>query len=304
VLTIDFCDVILGGNTISDLYIYDAADTVFKYYGFEDGNPWNHSIQYRQTTVDRDTFGTDTGFSVRYAFEADNQVDLSALQVVVESPEIWTVSVNGKIVQPQPGMWWIDHAFAVYSIGDLARMGENTVELRTDRMRIYAEVEPVYVLGNFNLEATSSGWKIVEYTPLGIGNWVEQGHPLYGFEVAYTRDFEADAEGQYVVRLGQWAGTVAHVKVNGKPAGNIFAPPYTLDISGSVRPGDNSVEVLVVGSLKNTLGPHHGNPDPGLVSPWRWRNIKTPTPGDQYDLYPYGLMEEFEVLKVQAPGAV
>jgi hypothetical protein len=298
VLTIDFCDVQLGGNTLDDLHVYNAADTVYKHYGFEDGNPWNHSIQYRQMTVDRDTFSTHTGFSVRYQFEAEGDVDFSSLRVVAESPEVWTVKVNGKHVQSEPGEWWIEQGFAVYNIANQARRGDNTIELSTERMRIHAEVEPVYVLGNFNLEATSGGWKIVEHTPLGIGNWIEQGHPLYGFEVSYTKTFKADANRQYAVRLGEWEGTVAHVRVNGKEAGNIFAPPYILDISASLGPGNNTVEVVVVGSLKNTLGPHHGNPTPGLVSPWQWRNIKSPTPGDAYDLYPYGLVEDYEILGV------
>jgi len=56
------------------------------------------------------------------------------------------------------------------------------------------------------------------------------------------------------------------------------------------------VEVRVLGSLKNLLGPHFNNPAPGLVSPWHFRNVKLYPPGKDYQLIDYGLMEEFKLL--------
>lgn len=67
-LMIDFCDLELEGKTEVDMHIYDAADKVFKHYGFASGNPWNHSVQYKKAIVERDTFGSGTGFRVTYKF--------------------------------------------------------------------------------------------------------------------------------------------------------------------------------------------------------------------------------------------
>ena len=67
-LMIDFCDVEVGNEKIKDLNTYDAADKVFKYYGFKNGNPWNTSVQFKTNTVDRDTFGVNTGFTATYHF--------------------------------------------------------------------------------------------------------------------------------------------------------------------------------------------------------------------------------------------
>ena len=33
--------------------------------------------------------------------------------------------------------------------------------------------------------------------------------------------------------------------------------PYTLDISEFVKPGENSIEITLTGSLRNLLGPFH-----------------------------------------------
>ena len=47
-LMIDFCDIEVGKESIKDLNTYYAADKVFKYYGFKNGNPWNTSVQFRK----------------------------------------------------------------------------------------------------------------------------------------------------------------------------------------------------------------------------------------------------------------
>ena len=67
-LMIDFCDIDLGNGPIKDLHTFNAADTVFKHYGFRNGNPWNTSVQFRTNIIDRDTFGINTGFTATYHF--------------------------------------------------------------------------------------------------------------------------------------------------------------------------------------------------------------------------------------------
>ncbi|MBE7558991.1 hypothetical protein HS125_08605 [bacterium] len=71
-----------------------------------------------------------------------------------------------------------------------------------------------------------------------------------------------------------------------------------MDISEQVKPGDNEVSVLVYGSLKNLLGPHHA----GKVRGSAWPNMfqRAPEsgqpPGSAYDVLAYGLMEDFNLL--------
>ena len=93
---------------------------------------------------------------------------------------------------------------------------------------------------------------------------------------------------------------MAEVRVNGKSAGVVGWQPYELPIDGLVKSGQNVVEVLVTGSLKNLLGPHHGNIARGLVSPGNVRNgPEAMPPGAKYDQLPYGLMDNFQVVRVQ-----
>lgn len=292
VLTVDFCDVQIGSTWLRDIHTYFAADTVFKHHGFEHGNPWNTSVQFKQETVERDTFSTGSGFNVQYHFQISDGVDTKDLRAVVERPWLWTVKLNGTMIEPLPDVAWLDGEMRLFDIEALVRDGENTLELQANPMRVHAEIEPVYLLGNFHLEATGKGFQMVPATALKMGDWTGQGLPLYGHEIAYTMHFESEKGAEaYLLRLEDWKGTTARLLVNGEDAGLINLPPYEKNISPWIKEGQNSVEVIITGSLKNTLGPHHGKPAPGLVSPWLWRRQKHFPSGDQYEVYPYGLLK-------------
>jgi hypothetical protein len=114
--------------------------------------------------------------------------------------------------------------------------------------------------------------------------------------MSYIREYQIEnPEGSWFVNLDNWNGTVAEVTVNGSKAGLIAFPPYRADVTGFIKPGLNKIEVTVVGSLKNLLGPHHNNPAPGLVSPGSWRNVKAYPSGADYQMIDYGLFGEFRL---------
>jgi hypothetical protein len=118
--------------------------------------------------------------------------------------------------------------------------------------------------------------------------------------VAYTQRFTvAKPSGTYRVRLGRWLGSVATVTVNGTPAGEIYSSPWTLDVTKLVRAGSNDIEVTVVGTLKNTLGPHHGNPPLGTAWPSMFQKAPNPgpPPGANYSTVGYGLFEPFALVQ-------
>jgi hypothetical protein len=298
-LMIDFCDLRIGNEFIKDYNIYYAADTVFKFFGFKNGNPWNTSVQFRTNTVDRDTFGINTGFTVTYHFTIKGKPDISGLKAVVERPWLWTVSINGNEIRPENGLWWLDRSFGVFKIGKEIRPGENSLSLKVSPMKINAEIEPVYITGNFSVEPLAKGWLIEpavsSYT---LGSWQNQGLPFYSWGMTYSKEYYIDnADGKWEVSLGKWKGTIAEVTVNGQPGPVIAFPPYIADITGSIRKGRNQVDIKVIGSLRNLLGPHHNNPQAGFVSPWVWRNVKNYPSGKDYRMVDYGLFEDFTLLK-------
>jgi hypothetical protein len=298
VLMIDFCDLNVGNDNIKDLNTYYAADKVYKYYGFKNGNPWNTSVQFKTNIVDRDTFGLNTGFTATYHFKVNGKFDWSKIKAVVERTNLWTVTLNGIEVKPENGEWWLDRSFGVFNIGKAVKTGDNTITLTTSRMTIHAEIEPVYILGDFSVNPAHKGWEIdAPVSAYTTGSWKAQGLPFYSWGISYSKEFNIDnADGRWEVDLGSWNGTVAEVTVNGQKATIIAFPPYISDISGLIKPGINKINVNVIGSLKNLLGPHHNNPKPGFVSPWIWRNVKSYPAGKDYQMVDYGLLEEFKLL--------
>jgi hypothetical protein len=299
-LTLDYCDLKLGGKLEKGLYYYAAAEKVFQHHGFE-GNPWNTAVQYKTAILDRNKFGPQTGFEAVFRFTVGPGVERKGLRAVVERPELWKVLVNGRQVVARPKEWWLDRAFGVYEIGAQVKEGENTLTLVAQPMSVHHELEPVYLIGEFGLTAEAAGWKMGGAKPLAMGSWKEQGLPFYSWTVSYGAGYRLKkGAGRTVVKLGKWHGTVAEVLVNGKPAGVTGWAPYEVDITGAVRDGANRVEVVVYGSLKNLLGPHHGKINKGLVSPWSFRSAPERLPGGgSYDLEGYGLSEGFRVVERQ-----
>jgi hypothetical protein len=299
-IRIDFCDLTLNGSTDKEVYFYKAAEKAFKAHGFEEGDPWSTAVQYKTAILDRNKFGPETGFEATFRFDVAEGVNFASLKAVVERPALWKVSVNGKPVESRRGEWWLDREFGVYEIGTAVKAGSNAVTIAAKPMSVHNELEPVYIVGDFGTAPQAKGFRLVPSAALKVGPWKEQDLPFYSDSVSYTKSFSLKRGGSYKVALGKWAGTVAEVRVNGKSAGVIGWQPYELPIGDFVKAGDNRVEVVVYGSLKNLLGPHHGKITRGLTSPWSFRNGPNEMPaGASYDQEPYGLMEDFRLVELK-----
>jgi hypothetical protein len=301
VLTLDYCDLTLGGKTQQDLYFYDAQLKTFQFHGL-DRNPWDNAVQYKTNILDKDKFAPGSGFEAAFSFTIGEGVNTSSLQAVIERPELYQVFFNGQQAKPQKDQWWLDKAFGVFDIGGLARVGMNTIVLKASPFTIHTELEPVYVLGDFALKSEQKGFKLVPSSSLNFGSWVDQGMPFYASGVAYTSQFDnirkQQEAGRCFVRLGRWSGVVAQVRVNGKNAGFIAFAPYELDVTGLLTTRRNEISVLVYGSLKNTLGPHHNEPPLGRAWPGQFQQgAKGGRPGgSNYSVVEYGLFEDFTLV--------
>ena len=246
VLTIDYCDIKLGGKVEKDLYFFNAADKIFKHHGF-DGNPWVSAVQYKTSIIDRNKFADDSGFEASYSFVVDEGVNNQSMSAVIEHPELWQIQINGKKVEADPSSYWLDRKFGVYNIGENITIGENKITLVASPMTVYSELEPIYIVGDFGLEVQPKGWKLVAEKQLKLGSWREQGLPFYSDAVSYTKSYKIKLEDKrYVVKLPDWLGSVAEVKVNNKSAGIIAWPPYELDITEQVKDGEMKLQLMLL----------------------------------------------------------
>jgi len=304
ILTLDYCDLTLGDRTEKDLYFYEAQLKTFRHHGL-DRNPWDSAVQFKTSFLDKDAFPSGSGFEAAYRFTIPAGIPPGSLRAVVERPEIFQVFVNGRKCPPLTGQWWLDQAFGVFDLGSVVKAGENQITLKVSPFTIHAELEPVYILGDFGVEKRDRGFEIVAAGPLGLGEWTAQKMPFYSGGIAYSKVYSLKPDNlrgsRFVVELGSWRGAVAEVRVNGRKAGFIAFEPYRLDITEALTPGDNEVAVVVYGTLKNTLGPHHNNPRLGSAWPGSFQQGAKGgyPPGSEYSFVGYGLFADFKVIEIR-----
>ncbi len=303
VLTLDYCDLTLGGKTEKDLYFYDAQRKTFQAHGL-DRNPWDSAVQYKTNIIDRDKFPANSGFEATFWFRAvkGDAQDYSEVKAVVERPALFRVFVNDKEVQALPGEWWLDRAFGVFPVGARIVSGRNKITVKARPFTIHSELEPVYLLGDFTLTPVARGFEIRPPAAFAAGSWKAQGRPFYSAGVRYTKAFVVpqDASGSsYRLRLGSWSGATAEVFVGGKKVGSAAFAPYEVDLTGALAPGRHDVSVVVYGTLRNTLGPFHNGPPLGRAWPGSFQQGAKAglPPGSEYASVDYGLFEDFKVMK-------
>lgn len=296
VLPLDFVDLKVQGEVHQGIYFYRAAQKVFRKHGVP-GNPWEKAVQFKDEIL-RTAFPADSGFEATYRFRIGDQVP-DDLAIVIERPDLYRITCNGQPVLPS-GEWWLDPSFGKISLKGAARPGENRVTIAASPLTVWHELEPAYVLGGFSLEADQDGFLILAEREPGLGSWREQGMPFYSDCVSYTQSFDLpEVSGRYSVALGRWHGSVARVLVNGKRAGAIAWAPWECDITEFLRPGENRIEVVVVSTPRNLLGPHHSGKIRGSAWPDMFHAAPEsgPPPGRSYDLADYGLFEPFRLVR-------
>jgi len=303
VLIMDYVDLKGEKLDLKETYFMKAMRMLYDSSGFKMGNPWQHKIQYKQDYLALDTFKTGSGFEVTYHFNVAANADLktlSPLDVVIERPEIWDLYLNGTKLS-KTDKWWIDRDFFRFPVGDNLKAGANTLSLKAPKMSVHAEIMPAYLIGNFKLNPLKQGFELTTGKLSSLGSWKSQGFPFYGQKVLYTQKYSTLQNGKkYIVRLNSWKGTMAVVYVNGEKTGLITAPPYELELPASLKTGENSIGVEVIGSLKNTFGFFYKSSlDKWIIGPGDWDSAPTAIPAfSQYFLPDYGLFEPFSVVSL------
>jgi len=99
----------------------------------------------------------------------------------------------------------------------------------------------------------------------------KKGWPRDPGGIRYRKEVTVpEGAGRVFLDLGRIVAT-CEVKVGGKDAGVMIAPPYRVDVTDLVHPGQNEVEVLVYSTLANHYQtvptPYRGDPEAGLVGP-------------------------------------
>ncbi|MBU7004014.1 MAG: hypothetical protein HXS50_00510, partial [Theionarchaea archaeon] len=237
--------------------------------------------------------GEEVNVSLTFAFHVECMPH-GPCHLVIEQPEKQEIFVNGSRLEPdQDEGWWIDPSFVRIRLPPgYLRLGENEILLK----RRYGNadgIESLYLTGEFGARF-DLGHAIITAPPtkLGLGDWSDQGLPCYTSSITYTTDFEPTGEDERVfLEVPKWEGVLVKIRVNGVQAGKIAWPPHEVEITGSLREGVNRLEIEVVGSRRNLLGPLHLTERyPIWTGSGQFITDKNDWT-DEYVLLPYGLFE-------------
>ena len=121
-------------------------------------------------------------------------------------------------------------------------------------------------------------------------SWAERKEPavrFYSGHVRYSTTLHYHGENvrdRIVLDLGD-VRDIAHVWLNGRDLGVVWIPPFTVDVDGCLREGENELVIEVVNTWHNALrGADLGTPPYDGI----WTNAKYRTKGD--GLLPAGLL--------------
>ncbi|MEM2739919.1 MAG: glycosyl hydrolase [Candidatus Bathyarchaeia archaeon] len=233
------------------------------------------------------------GSKFRLRFEFQSEVDFADRKayLVVEKSREFKVEVNGIPVEDWSAGYWIDTNFLMADISGLIGRGLNTIELE-GVVGLEPELENIYILGDFGVEVSAKGAsKIVEEPrEVELGDMTHKGYPFYAGELELERVFELDrVEGCRIqVKLDRLDAALASIYLNDIKAAKLILLPYEVDVTDYVREGTNTIRIVLVGTLRNALGPlHHKLGDPDWVSPESFRDPANWT--DEYILKPFGV---------------
>ena len=227
---------------------------------------------------------------LRYEFELEDR-PAGDIHLAVEMPQRHRILVNGQEVAYTDIGYWVDISFKRIDISAFVREGRNVIELETV-FEHDTEIEPCYVVGGFAVRvqlpdpgtanapdhdadqgcelpgyrdvsrfaAEASQLRITrEENVVRNGDLVCQGYPFLAGTIALRQEVDVPSglTGRVFLQLRGLHAILARVEVNGADAGVIAFRPHEIEITRQLKEGRNRIEVQLVSSLRNVVGPLH-----------------------------------------------
>ncbi|MDO4284446.1 MAG: hypothetical protein Q4C60_03835 [Eubacteriales bacterium] len=228
---------------------------------------------------------------LRYTFYNSVQ-NTAGFRLVAENRRCEDILCNGTSVLDKQTGWYMDHGFSAFSIEALCCTGGNTIEMiyqlgndqvkdieglfETERNRFFYPVEPesVYVIGDFAVKTEAAvcheltyiragedgkrpAFEIVQEHPITrAGDLTEQGLWFYRGNAHGVLSMSGKENQRTLLRFTEVQAACVEVRVGNKSRVS-YMEPYTLDITEMLQEGENEVELILHGTNRNLLGPHH-----------------------------------------------
>ncbi len=279
-LTLDFCDVYFDGEkAYENLPVIDVLELA---NNFE-----------RQVNIRLD-------FHVKSDFDVPGETVL-----VVEEPEFFEITINGKKIEQKRLGYFRDKCFIKLDISGHIVKGDNLITLTTDFVQpqhIYdtikecyefegmvnklwfdREIDAMYLLGDFCVRSESAYYPAYNHsyvtnggfvlTPsvdtVKEGNIALQGFPFFTgkMTLAKTITLSADEIQNRSIEFTKMGAVLTKATINGTKLPTMYAAPYSFDLTGLLKEGENLIEIELTSNFRNLLGPLHVGGESYVVCP-------------------------------------
>lgn len=226
--------------------------------------------------------------SLRYTFTVSPDFSGSLL-LAAEDAEHSEIYFNGEKISFRRSGHWLDPSIRTVNIG-APRSGENVIELSRyfycseeayhvrnssvheaagNRVTVDTELEPLYILGNFEVRAQCVGTgehSSVFFRPRfeiipsaaehSLSDFTSEGFPFFAGALTARIHFFGEEGKRYRLHFGVPSAIVVSVRCNGREEGVAAHAPYTVVLQNA-RPGENEAAITFYSSLRNVFGPSH-----------------------------------------------
>lgn len=224
----------------------------------------------------------------------DYHINLDAVPTDVhlacETPEIFTISVNGAVVPKEIDGYFADKSFKKIDITSFLKLGANTISFDCDfiqspefyenlkkayvfeseknKLTYDIEIEAIYLVGDFTVK-TDGEWEDLDnnagrykgnftidkpVTSLSIKHIEKQGYPFFSGQMVLEGEIDIQGSDPLLV-IDRKGVNALKVEINGKQktiiTGNV------IDLNQFNAQGKCNIRLTLINNLRNLLGPHH-----------------------------------------------
>lgn len=295
VLTLDTCAYRIGDDVWSeetDVWraqraIRETLDMRQIYYnGLEQRYKWIHE--------EHPGNGTPVAFKLNFHVAAPPVGDV---YLVIESAACYDICLNGEPIPKHTAGWFLDRSFDKVPLPGL-KVGKNELILSC-RYENRMEVEDVYLIGNFGVDTNRS--IAAEPDTLALDDWCKQGYFHYCGSMVYHFDINVQetTNDRTLLVLGVYSAVTVEVRINGQTAGHVpWRSANQLDITEHLQPGMNRIDIEVMGSPRNMLGPFHQSSGDTSTTSWASFRKEGSDYTPEYKLQPYGLLGSVKLYRI------
>ncbi|MBQ2968212.1 MAG: hypothetical protein IJE10_08865 [Clostridia bacterium] len=212
------------------------------------------------------------------------------LFLVCETPENFTIAVNGKEIAFKDEGYFRDISFRKTDIARYLTKGKNTISFDCDfkqsqtvydnirKSKIFEseknklcydmEIESIYLVGDFSV-GTDGTWekldkKAVRYTgsftieepkkEITLSNIEQQGFPFFSGELTVYGKINISGENPYIL-LDKKGVNAIRITIGDKT--KVVLSDNKISLADFGVSGETEVEITLINNLRNLLGPHH-----------------------------------------------